>query len=419
LAPGNQFHQVVATIGYQISPTIRASGEIAFGKMTQNAAYLAQTLNPNLIVPALPAQSLQGRADTLDASVRLSAAVTDRLSVNASLSRDERDNKTPVATYPTVAADAFVGTPRSNQPYSFKQDRFKLSADYRGPWSIKFAAGAEQDHRQRPSQEVGSTREATLWARISAQPIRNVSMALKLAHAERNASEYRALASIDPPENPLLRRYNMADRKRDTAGLRADLTVRENIGVGLHVDIANDDYRHSVIGLTDARSADLGVDVSAAIDDATQLHLFVQGERVRSRQAGSQLFGQPDWTGRTRDCVEMVGLGVKHAPPGGKVELGADLAVSRLRSDVTVDAGVAGPLFPPAKTSIDSVKVYATYRLSNTLSFTGSYWYEHYAAQDWHLAGVLPATVPNLLTLGEQPARYNVNVLRVALRYRF
>jgi hypothetical protein len=32
---------------------------------------------------------------------------------------------------------------------------------------------------------------------------------------------------------------------------------------------------------------------------------------------------------------------------------------------------------------------------------------------------VLPATVPDLLTLGQLAPKYRINVLRVALRYRF
>ena len=75
--------------------------------------------------------------------------------------------------------------------------------------------------------------------------------------------------------------------------------------------------------------------------------------------------------------------------------------------------------FPTATTALDSLKLYATYRLKDNLSVTGSYWYEHYEAQDWRLDGVLPATIPNVLTFGEQPPHYRVNVFRVALRYRF
>ena len=419
-APDNQFHQILASVGYEISPRVRASADIALGRMTQDAAYLAATLNPGLAVPAMPVQSLRGRADTLNASLKLTAAPTERVRVNASYTRDERDNQTPVETYPSVSTDMFVGAlTRSNQPYSFTQDRLKINADYRGPGSLKAVVGAEQDNRHRTLQEAGTTREATFWGRVTGQPAENLSVALKLAHAERKLSDYTVVASIEPAENPLLRKYNMANRSRDTAGVRADITLSEKVTIGINVDFANDDYSDSSIGLTDGRSVNFGADASFAISEQTQLHVYGQGERIRSRQAGSQAYAQPDWWAHSEDTVSVIGLGVKHAAIKDKLDIGADLAFSRSRSDVNIDTGATIPAFPTATTALDSLKLYATYRLKDNLSVTGSYWYEHYEAQDWHLDGVLPATIPNVLTFGEQPPHYRVNVFRVALRYRF
>ena len=420
LAPDNQFHQIAATVGYQITPSVRASAELAMGRMAQDQPYLAPTLNTSLTVPVLPAQSLRGRADTLDASVRLSAQATERLRLNASLTRNERDNQTPSNAYPSVSTDMFVGaTPRINLPYSFTRDRLKLGADYRGPASLKLSAGAEYDTADRTLQEIETTRESTVWARASAQARENLSLSLKLAHGERNNSGYSAVAAVQPPENPLMRKYNLADRARDTAGLRADFTASERVTLGLGLDWSRDDYQHSLIGLTGARSASVGADLSFAVSETTQLRAFVQAERIRSEQAGSQQASQPDWSARSKDAVDIVGLGVTHSAMKGKLDLRADLAFTRSRSDVALDNGGTSPPFPTATTALDSVKLAATYRLKEKLSLVASYWYERYDAKDWHLDGVAPASVPNLLAFGEQAPRYHVNVLRVMLRYRF
>jgi len=85
---------------------------------------------------------------------------------------------------------------------------------------------------------------------------------------------------------------------------------------------------------------------------------------------------------------------------------------------IWVVAAGAAP-FPTATTQIDTFKLYATYKLKESLWLTGSYWYERYDTQDWHLDGIAPATVSNLLAFGAQPPHYSLNVLRVALRYRF
>ncbi|HJW10794.1 MAG TPA: MtrB/PioB family decaheme-associated outer membrane protein, partial [Albitalea sp.] len=181
LAPDNQFHQWVANAGFQISPMLRASAELALGRMTQDSSYLPATLNGTLTVPILPASSLNGSADTLDLSLRLSAAPTERLRLSASVTRNERDNQTPSLAYPTVSTDMFVGAAtRVNLPYSFTRDRFKLDADYRGPGSLKLSAGAEQDNVQRTLQETDTTRETTVWARASARATDTLSLALKL-----------------------------------------------------------------------------------------------------------------------------------------------------------------------------------------------------------------------------------------------
>ena len=422
LAPDNQFHQIVASLGGEILPQVRLSAELATGRMAQDAAYLAPTLNESLaaLLPALPAASLHGRVDTFNASLRLSATPIDHLRLNASYATDQRDNRTPSESYPAVSTDMFLGaTPRSNQPFSFTRHLWKLNADYAWPGQLRTSAGAEQDDRNRTLQAVTTTRETTLWGRVSVQALENLSLAGKYAHAERVYSSYGVAGWIDPPENPLLRKFYLAERSRDQASLRADASFGDNISAGLDVGFANDNYPHSRVGLIDGRSIQAGADVSIALSDDTHVHLFAQTERSHNRQDGSQLFAEPDWTGRSRDAVDLAGVGVKHIALKGQLELAADLTVLRSRSDIAVNAGPITPPFPTTQADLDSLKLRATYRVSDSLSVVGQYWHERYAGQDWRLDGVLPGTIPNLLALGDQVPRYHVNVIGVAMRYRF
>ncbi|MEO8080648.1 MAG: MtrB/PioB family decaheme-associated outer membrane protein [Caldimonas sp.] len=423
LAPDNHFQQIVATAGYDITPTIRASGDFAFGRMTQDAAYLAPTLNSALAptVPALPSQSLAGHADTFNGGVKVSAAPIEGLRLTASYHRDRRDNRTPIQSYPTVTTDMILEpTPRTNTPFSFTQDRFQLGGNYRGgPGNLKWSAAAEQDYRNRTFQEVVTTRETTLWGRVVGQPREDLSLSLKLAHAWRNNSTYGTSVWFGYAENPLLRKFYLADRVRDSAEARADIAFGEKVSLGVSADYANDDYKNSAVGLTSARSVNLAADLTVAVSEKTQVHAFAQGQWINSQQAGSDAFAGPDWSGRVKDRFDVVGVGVKHAAMANKLDLGADLTISRSRSAVAVDNSAAAPPFPTATTQLDSLKLYATYKLKDNLWVTGSYWYEHYDSQDWQLDDIFPATIPNLLALGAQPPRYNVNVFRLALRYRF
>jgi MtrB/PioB family decaheme-associated outer membrane protein len=390
--------------------------------MTQDAAYLAPTQNAVLAptVPALPSQSLDGRANTFNGGVKLTAAPMEGLRLTASYHRDRRENRTPVQSYPTVTTDMILEpTPRSNTPFSFTQDRFQLVGDYRGPGSLRWSAGAEQDDRHRTYQEVVKTREATLWGKVVGQARENLSLSLKLAHSWRDNSTYGTSNWFGYSENPLLRKFYLADRVRDSAEGRADFAFNEKVSLGVTADYANDDYRNSAVGLTRARNFNLAADLTVAVSEQTQVHVFAQGQWIKSDQSGSEAFAGPDWTGRVKDRFDVLGVGVKHAAMANKLDIGADLTISRSHSDVAVDNAPGAAPFPAATTQLDALKLYATYKLKDNLWLTGSYWYEHYDSQDWQLDAITPGTIPNLLALGAQPPRYNVNVLRLALRYRF
>jgi len=422
LAPDNQFQQLRGTAGYDITPTIRLSGDLAFGRMTQDDTFLPATVNTILgpTVPALPSPNLGGRVDTYNGGLKLTAAPLQGLRLTASYDHDRRDNRTPVRSFPVVSTDITLQpNPRSNTPFSYTLDRFRLLGDYSGslPAHMHLSGGAEQERRDRSYQEVVNTRETTLWGKVAAQPLDNLNLSLKLAHSWRDNSVY-GVAFWFYPENPQLRKFNLADRLRDSAEVRVDYVVNEKVSLGVTADYANDDYNHSPVGLTSARTANLAGELAVVFDEKTSGRAFVQSQIIRSQQNGSQAFAGPDWTGKVRDQFDVLGFGVKHVA-SEKLDIGADLTITHARSETTVDNGIGSPPFPTATSKLDRFSIYGLYKLKDNMSIVGSYAYEHYDSDDWRLDGIAPATVPNLLTFGNQSPRYNVSVLRVALRYKF
>ena len=398
LAPDNQFQQLRGTAGYDITPTIRLTGALAYGQMTQNEAFLAPTLNAILAptVPALPAQSLDGKVDTFNASVKLTATPLQGLRVTGSYDRDSRDNKTPVRSYPTVTTDMIVGGARDNTPFSFTLDRFKLIGDYGGglPGNARLTGGAQYDMRERTYQEVVTTHETTLWGKVAAQPTEKLSTWLKLEHSWRDNSVYGTSVWFGYAENPLLRKFYLADRLHNGVEGRLDYAINEKISLGISADYADDDYNHSTVGLVSASSANVAMELSAVFTERTRGRAYFQSQFIRSQQKGSEAFAGPDWSGRMDDKFDILGVGVKHVAIPDKLDIGADLTLSRSRSDIGVDNALAAAPFPTAKTSLESLKLYGTYNLKKDLSITGSYQYEHYNTQDWRLDGIGPATVP-------------------------
>lgn len=419
LAPDNQQHQLVGSGSIAVMPWLRASGDFAVGQMKQNEAYLPSTITPGLDARPLPAASLDGQVNTFNGSVRVVATPIDPLRLTAVYVRNVRQSDTRVRSYPQVSADVFATQSRENMPSDLWQDRVKLSADWRGPATLRVSGGADWDRRERSYAEAVETRETTVWLRGSFQPIETLTLSLKASGSDRNHSEYGVATWLTSPENPLMRKYNLADRQRQAASVRADLAISESLSIGFSADVANDDYDGSLIGLTQARQAGAAVDVAWSLGERTKVYAYLQGERIRSTLAGSESFRGPDWSARSRDRFEIVGLGVQHAAIPDKLDIGADLTVSRSRSQTAVETVLAEPPLPGDRTARDSLKLHATYKLSEQLSLLGSFWYEKFDARDWHLDGVLPATVPTLLLFGNPPPNYKVNVVRLALRYRF
>jgi len=422
LAPDNEYHQIMGTASYAITPTIRASADLAVGRGTQNAGYLAPTLNPGLAatVPTLPAQSLNGQVDTFNGGVKVSAAPLEGLRLNASYDRNVRDNGADRLSYPRVVTDMFLrADTRTNTPFDFTQDLFRLTGDYRASDEIKLTGGAEYDRMDRNFQEVVTSHETTLWGRMGIQATDDVALSLKLALADRDHSTYGVSTWFGYSENPLLRRYNLAARQRQSAELRADIVLGEGVNLGLDADVAIDDYNESLVGLTYGRSSGVGLDLSAAITEAVHVQAYWRGDWMYSRQAGSAAAAQPDWWAYNNDDTTMFGLGLRWAAIEDKLDLGADVVYTRMRSNIDMDASAVMSAFPTARTSVDSYKLFGTYRLRENVSITASVWYERYRATDWRLDGVMPATVPSLLSYGVQPPDYDVSVVQLALRYGF
>jgi len=418
LAPDNQFHQVLLSSGYQVSTRTRVSGDVALGRMEQNENLLPATLNPNLSV-ALPENSAHAKVDTLTANLHVNSAVSNTLRLNAALRYNDRDNKTPSKVWNWVTTDAFASPARRNLPYSFTDLAAKVGADYRASKVARLSAGYDFEKKDRTHQEVNHTEEDTVWAKVSVRAPKNIDVAFRFAHADRSNSDYKAVSDVQPPENPLMRKFNLADRRRNSGSVHAAFSPHERVSIGLSAELSKDDYSNSVLGVTESSEIDYNADVSVVLTEATTAHAFAGWQQIKSEQAGSQSFSTPDWLAKNDDTIATFGIGVKHQFIKDKLDVGADYVMSRSTGKIDVETGAPGGEFPDLKTDLDSVKLYADYQVRENLTLHAAYWYEHYNSKDWMLDGVYPDTIPNVIAFGEESPHYSQNAVMMSLRYRF
>jgi MtrB/PioB family decaheme-associated outer membrane protein len=285
--------------------------------------------------------------------------------------------------------------------------------------NIHAAAGYDNDSRRRTFQETEHTRERTVWGTVALQDWHNIDASLKVVHGQREQSGYLPVTATGVIENPLLIKYNMANRFRDSAELRVDTTVGEKLTLGGGVDIARDEYPDSQLGLTYGKDISYNVDATVLVTHTTSAHLFASHEEIQSRQLGSQNFSTPDWSGRNDDTISCAGVGIKRSKLWEKLDLGVDYMVTSSHGAVVVETGASAAPFPDLASKRDTLKLYGVYRLKDKISLQGSYWYEQYHSDNWQLAGVTPATISNVLTFGQLAPVYHVNVVSLSGRYQF
>ena len=417
LAPDNQFNQFVLSGGFHVTEGTIASAEIAIGRMEQNDSFLPYTTNNLVGVNPLPSNSLNGLVDTTTANFKLESRVSDDWHLHAAYTYNDRDNKTPQLTFDSwVSTDIGVGGSRTTLPYSFTQNDLKLQADYRVVRSTKLGFGYDYDAIERTYQEVDETKENTLWASATVRAI-DTDLIVKVAQSKRDVSNYTPVPEIQPPENPLLRKYNMADRDRTLSKMHVSILPYEGLTLGLSVDYAMDDYTDSLIGLTEGSELGMHADAAMQLAEATNLHFFVGQQKLKSSQAGSQTLSTPDWYADNNDTITTAGIGLTHKLTE-QLDIGADFTLSRSVGEVTVTSG-SPSVFPDNVTNLNSLKLYANYQLKEAMSLYLGYWYESYDSTNWSIDDVTPDTIPNVLALGVQSPSYDVSVIAASLRYKF
>jgi len=199
LAPDNEFHQLSLTGGYTLPYKSRLTGLISIGRMTQNQDFLPYTINTAATPGGLPRNSLNGEVWLTNAQLKLTSRPVSRLRLNAELRYNERDNQTPVDTYNYIVLDSLAGAAVQNRPYSYRNNRIKLDANYRFNAITSLLGGYKYNEMKRnyTNAEREDTQENTLFAKWKIKAHSTVDLALYGETSSRDGSEY----NTPPGEN--------------------------------------------------------------------------------------------------------------------------------------------------------------------------------------------------------------------------
>ena len=281
-------------------------------------------------------------------------------------------------------------------------------------------------------------------------------------------------------ELPGMRRFNLADRKRDRARFSLDFDPTERLSLQTNLEFDKDDYNHSIYGLLRDQTWSGSVDASFAINDRLIAGAFFTHEDLRALTRGdgyttntnAAFVGRPGntlvsggcyatvleknthgkidpcliWTAESRDRADTLGLSLlKKGLMKSRLDLGGELTFSRQRTDIAVNGGsyannpfalpgapvlppgtpailfIPAADLPPVTTRTFTLRLQGRYALSRRADLRLFYWYERLKAVDFAYDGLQLGTgtgTEQLPTL-EQPWDYSVHVFGAAFSYRF
>jgi MtrB/PioB family decaheme-associated outer membrane protein len=275
-----------------------------------------------------------------------------------------------------------------------------------------------------------------------------VTTAVNLGYSRRRASTYHdnapflgthspdyiaTQAGVGLWENhPLLRRYYLNDRDRTEVGMSTTYIPTDTLSVGFNVNYRDDDFDDPTVGLTNRRMTNYMLDVSYAPMDKTQAHAFYSYENTRFDQAGWYFRGgaskagmssdpNNQWWSKAKDHVHTLGFGFKTKLIEDKLDLVVDYLYSQSRDEIHMNGKVTAgdPAFPDTVSRLHDVRVGLEYKLRENLSVRVGYLFEKFTLDDWAYDGILPDSVDELITIGEESPDYKSHLVTWSFVYKF
>lgn len=412
LAPDNEFQQISADARYRMAGGIRLEAGAAIGLGSQDATLLSATANPGLVT-ALPRTTADAEVATQLLFLRGSMPLPAGVGLRAELRYDSRQADTPQDSWTQVVTDTYIAAPRTNLEYGHD----KLRAKVEGDWTVsgvRMLARLQRLAIDREAEAVTSTDEDQITLEAHGALFEIFDWGIEAGRDSRDGSAYSAPAS-PAAQNPLLRIYTYADMVRDRFAISVGAAPTASLSFALRLEQRYEDYDETQIGLTDRDDTGVGFDLSYAINDEMTLGAFYQRQTLATDQAGSTTWGAPDWTARSEDATEALGVNFVAPWVTDKLGLRAEFNLTETTGLVSIDQGI-NDAFPETLSKLRQFVVMADYRYSERIELRFGFRLERMEVADWALAGVAPDTVPSLLWTGQQEPDYELEVFELGMK---
>ena len=452
----------------------RISGTVSIGRRTQDDAFVPQTINTLIqsVALNLPRPSLDGRSDTTLVNLTYSGRPTKDVNVNGRFRYYDLASKTPDLTlFGHVVNDrSLTIETRDTHPTEYTKENASLDGAWRLSRELTWRGGYEHERWDRPDhREVTTTKEDIWKTGLDWRPDREDRWLVRtdFSAGAKVGSDYNPFAhfhnvqeeddlTLLQLQSPLLRKFDLANRRQEKAQLMAQYTPRQDVTVGVTGIYGLSDYDASPLGLQTDERISLGADGTWQMNERTRWSSFLTLEKIRARQldrfrtrtavgAVVTLFDDPlnDFNSSTIDRVNTFGGSFDYAIKPGKWDCTISW-VRQLARGQTLASPVPGSVlpagapdagnavnFPELRDQLDTLSAILRHHLKENLSLQLEYRYEHYQQDNFKLDGLQPFMASSNVNgngvvsastdvfLGDQLGNYNVHAFAVSALQRF
>ncbi|HVZ43697.1 MAG TPA: MtrB/PioB family decaheme-associated outer membrane protein [Ramlibacter sp.] len=436
LPPDNQAHQLDVTGTWDFGhANTRANFRFAYGVATQHDSFAGAGFTG---APAGVA-SLDGKVTTTLAKIGLTSRPVAKLSLQADVRYESRDDKTPIALYNIEGTATYT-----NRQLPYRKTSGKLQGSWQFSPEWRATAGADYETIDRgtftPTSAANGitalrqdTHEAGVFAEVRRRMTESVSGAVKLSTSRRGGSNWLrdnsgvGVTEVDVSALPAgsILMPTLADRRRDKVKVFADWQASDAVALQVAVEAGRDHYDQLAgYGLGSTGMDSVSVDGSYAINDNWNTNAFVTWGRQTLNQAKPL-----GYVMALRDASITAGVGVagkltSQWEVGGSVALVDDRTAYRQTLDplagadsATLLAAIGG--LPDIAFRQAALKLFANYKVDAKSSVRVDFIYQqsHWNDWAWGYNGV-PFTYSDGTTVAQKPSQ-NVAFVGVVYRYRF
>jgi MtrB/PioB family decaheme-associated outer membrane protein len=452
LPPDNSFNQIHASGGYSLPWRTRIAGSASFAWYRQSESLMPYSVNPVLeasVTTPLPRNSAQASIDATTVGVHITSHPLPKLRVGASYRFVDNNNNTPRDVFVYIGGDSQTQPApgsdhaRINAPYSYRTEDARLDLGYEIYDRTELTAGYQYRNEKRSWTEVDYVDENAFRVGLQSHKLEWLDFRVDSTFSRRKNDNYfgaaplafgytqQYLATLPPGdfENaPDMRKFLYADRDRARVQANVTVTPIDKLNFGLTGGYTYDQYPHSDLGLRWTQSWDVTVNGSWDPTDKVTTYAYYTFESLHSNQKGRSWSGTTpaqafdvtrNWRETDFDDVDTIGVGAEWRLLSDRLSLQTNYAFSRAEDAIQLEAASAlsGAPFPNLVTYLHDVSFQARYKIRENLSARFGYLFERYHQENWSYNHVGPATINEVVGLGQGNPNYSAHLFAFSIQY--